>query len=165
MTTAIQEYSATDAALSELASKYKGVLFDCSTADGMNTAIKGRAEIRNYRVVLEKMRKEIKEPALRRSQLIDSEARRITAELEALENPIDAQIKREQERKELERAWVEGEGKEKADSEALAIQQAADAKRAAELAEIERGRAELAKKEVESRAKIEREELAARFVR
>ena len=84
MTTEIVEYSKTEAALSDLAQRYKGVLFDVTTREGLSAAIKGRVELRGYRVALEKTRVEIKAPALKRTQLIDSEARRITAEIEAL---------------------------------------------------------------------------------
>ena len=170
MSTEIQEYSKTEAALAELSGKYKSVIFDCTTSEGMLTATKGRAEIRGYRVALEKMRKEIKEPALRRTQLIDSEARRITAELESLENPIDQQIKNEQARKEFERTCAEREAREKIEAEELARKQIEDAKRAAELAEIERGRADLAKAEAarleadrQARLEIEKEQRAARM--
>ena len=170
MTTEIVEYSKTEAALSELASKYKGVVFDVTTREGMQTAVKGRAELRGFRVALEKTRKEIKEPALRRTQLIDSEARRITAVISALEDPIDAQIKKEEERKEWERLRPEREAAEKAAAEELAKKEAEEKRMAEERAEIERQRAELAKAESarleaerQSRMKIEEQERAARM--
>lgn len=109
----ITEYSTTAAALADLRGKYDKVLFPVATTAGMKDAIAARAELRNIRVGLEKMRKEIKEPALERCRLIDSEAKTITAALTALEDPIDAQIKAheaklaaekaERERKEAER--------------------------------------------------------------
>jgi hypothetical protein len=170
MTTEIVEYSKTEAALSELASKYKGVIFDCSTREGLATAVKGRAELRSLRVALEKTRKEIKEPALRRTQLIDSEARRITAALEALEVPIDEQIKKEEARKEFERTRAEREAKEKAEAEERAKREAEERRLAEERAEIDRQRAELARAEAarqeaerQARLKIEEEQRAARL--
>jgi len=102
----IAEYSKTQAALNELAQRYKNVVFDVTKKEGMAMALKGRAEIRGYRVALEKKRVEIKAPALERCKLIDSEAKRITAELVALEDPIDEQIKKEEARKEEERLAV-----------------------------------------------------------
>ena len=60
MTTEIVEYSKTEAALADLATRYKGVLFDVTTREGMATAVKGRAELRGLRIALEKTRKEIK---------------------------------------------------------------------------------------------------------
>src|SRR3990167_5126551 len=100
--TPIAEYSKTAAALADLANRYKSVVFDVATREGMLAAIKGRAEIRGYRVALEKTRVEIKAPALERARLIDTEAKRIKEALEALENPIDQAIKAEEGRKERE---------------------------------------------------------------
>jgi colicin import membrane protein len=112
--TPIAEYNQTAAALADLQHRYKDVIFDVSTKDGMATAIKGRAEVRGYRVALEKKRVEIKAPALERARLIDSEAKRISAELSALEDPIDEVIVAEQNRKERER-------KEREEAEAARI--------------------------------------------
>lgn len=103
MTTEITEYSPTETALAQLREQYKDATFEVATPAGMKLAIAARAELRDYRINLEKKRKEIKEPALRRCQLIDTEARRITGELVALEDPIDQQIKAEEQRRELEK--------------------------------------------------------------
>lgn len=163
MSTAIQEYSKTDAALAELAQRYKGVLFDVSTREGMQTAVKGRAEIRGYRVALEKTRKEIKAPALERCNLIDSEARRITRELESLELPIDEQIKAEETRKELERTAAARAEQARIEAEQAAIKKEEEDRMAAERAEIARKQAEIAAAEKAAREKIEAEERAARL--
>ena len=170
MATEIVEYSKTEAALAVLAQQYQGVIYDVSTKEGMEAARKGRAEIKSYRVALEKTRKEIKESALRRCQVIDAEARRITSALEALEDPIDEQIKREEKRIEDERnAKIRAE-QERIEAEARAKREAEEARLAAERAEIERQRAELAKAEearkaaeAEARRKIEEDERAARM--
>jgi len=103
MTTEIQEYSKTEAALSALREQFGGMTYDVDSADGMKNAKDARAEVRGYRTSLEKMRKALKAPALERSRLIDAEAKRITTELVAIEAPIDGQIKREEARKETER--------------------------------------------------------------
>jgi colicin import membrane protein len=113
--TQIAEYTPTEAALAELRSRFESVVFDTTTTKGMQAAKEGRAEIRGYRVSLEKMRVEIKAPALERCRLIDTEAKRITAELEALEQPIDEAIKAEEQRKEREKA-----AKEQAERERIA---------------------------------------------
>lgn len=102
MTTQITEYSKTDAALADLAQRYKGVVFDVTTTAGMQGAKTARAELRGYRVDLEKVRVEIKAPALERCRLIDAEAKRITTALVELEDPIDNTIKKEEKRKEEE---------------------------------------------------------------
>lgn len=107
MSTQIQEYSPTEAALAELGEKYKGVVYDVTTKEGMAAAKAGRNELRGYRTALEAKRVEIKAPALERCRLIDAEAKRITAELEALEDPIAAQIKKEEDRIAAEKAAKE----------------------------------------------------------
>lgn len=103
-TNEISEYNQTAAALANLRTKYQNVIFPVETTKGMKDAVAARKELRELRVNLEKLRKEIKEPALRRCQMIDSEAKEITAYLTALEDPIDAQIKTEERRKEAEKA-------------------------------------------------------------
>jgi hypothetical protein len=99
----IVEYSKTLAVLGDLRQRYEGVVYLVTTAKGMIDARKARAEIREWRTGLEKERIRIKAPALERARLIDSEAKRITAELVKLENPIDEQIKAEEDRKDKER--------------------------------------------------------------
>lgn len=102
MTTQIIEYNKTDAALAELSQRYTKAVYDVATSKGMDEAKVARAELRGYRVNLEKTRVEIKAPALERCRLIDAEAKRITAVLVDLEEPIDEQIKKEEKRKEEE---------------------------------------------------------------
>ena len=103
-TTAIAEYSKTEAALADLNTRYSMVVFDVTTTKGMVEAKTARAEIKGYRTDLEKERVRIKAPALEHCKLIDAEAKRITAELVKLEEPIDAVIKAEEARKEKEKA-------------------------------------------------------------
>lgn len=113
--TAIAEYSPTAAALNDLRARLENVAYDLSTGKGMDVAKKDRAEVRGLRVALEAKRVELKAPALERSRLIDAEAKALTAELVALEQPIDAQIKAEEGRKAAEKA-----AKEQAEREAAA---------------------------------------------
>lgn len=101
----IKEYNQTEAAIAILRDKYSGP-FDVSTSRGMAAAREARAEVRGYRVALEKLRVEIKAPALERTRLIDSEAKRITEKLLEIENPIDAAIKTEERRKEEEKLAI-----------------------------------------------------------
>lgn len=102
----IAEYNQTAAALTELRSRYVRQ-YDVSTSAGMAEAKEARAAVRGYRIALEKTRVEIKAPALERTRLIDAEAKRITAELLAIEEPIDAAIKAEEQRKIEEKAAKE----------------------------------------------------------
>lgn len=183
MTTAIQEYSATEAALAGLAQRYKGVLFDVTTLEGMATARKGRAEIRTYRTTLEKKRVQLKSDVLDRGRLIDGEAKRITAELESLENPIDEQIKKEEQRvedirtakarEEAARIAAEEQARKEAEESRMAAERAEIAMRQAELYRAERERREadersrlkLEEEAREARRKIEEEERQARLAR
>lgn len=118
LTAQISEYNETAAALAVLREKYCTV-FDVRTTKGMADAREARAEVRSYRVGLEKLRVAIKAPALERSRLIDAEAKRITAELLAIEEPIDATIKAEETRKVEEKA-----AKERAEAARIAAIQA-----------------------------------------
>lgn len=169
MATEIVEYSKTEAALADLAHRYKGVVFDISTKEGMQEARRGRAEIRGYRTSLEAERVRIKEPALKRCQLIDSEANRLKRELEALEKPIDQQITKEEDRKVAERMAAVRAEEERLAAEERAKKEAEESRLAAERAEIARQRAALEvaererlEKEKASRLAIEAEERAAR---
>jgi colicin import membrane protein len=108
--TAIAEYSPTAAALADIATRMAKVVYDVSSPAGLAAARKDRAEVRDLRVALEKKRVEIKAPALKRCNEIDTEARRITAELLKYETPPDDAIKAEERRIEAERkALVERE--------------------------------------------------------
>ena len=104
METQITEYSPTSAAMAELRQKYAKAVFDTSTPAGMAKAVAARRELREVRVNLEKLRKELKQPALERSRLIDAEAKMLTVQIEELEKPIDDQIKAEERRKAEEKA-------------------------------------------------------------
>jgi len=113
MNTEIAEYSPTAAALAELRQKYEQAVFDTSTIIGMAKAIAARRELREVRVNLEKLRKELKAPALERSRLIDAEAKSLTTQIEEMEVPIDQQIKAEEQRKADEKAERERIEREK----------------------------------------------------
>ena len=85
---AIQEYSQTDAALAVLGGKYAGVTYAVETTAGMRDAVAARAEVRGYRVALEKRRVEIKAPALERCRLIDT-ARNMRAAKAIVDRGLD----------------------------------------------------------------------------
>jgi hypothetical protein len=91
--TTIPEYSETALALADLKHRYAGRVFESLETEAQRKeANKCVAEVRGYITALEAKRKEIKAPALERCRKIDSEAKRITAELSALEEPMKAQI-------------------------------------------------------------------------
>lgn len=103
----IKEYSATEAALNELRQKYQGVQFDVVTTAGDKAAREARQTLVKLRTGLEAKRKELKGPALEYAKRIDTEAKRIEAAIRELEEPIDAQIKAEEQRKAAEKAEKE----------------------------------------------------------
>lgn len=109
----IAEYKPTAAALKKLAETYGGLVFEVTTTKGMNEAKAARKEVRGYRTALENKRKAIKAPALQRCRDIDSEAKTITAALRQLEDPIDKQIKAEEQRKEREKEESERKERER----------------------------------------------------
>jgi hypothetical protein len=115
VTTAIAEYNITEAALSELKVRLSGAKYEVNTTAGMETAKKDRRELVTLRTDLERKRKEIKAPALKYCKDIDEEAKRITAEIVELEQPIDEQIKAEEERKAAIKAEKERIEKERVD--------------------------------------------------
>lgn len=100
----IAHYSAYQKSLNTLRDKYQGVIYDVATTEGMEEAKKAREAIRKPRYELEHLRKKLKAPALEYSKRIDSEAKSIREQLEALENPIHEQILYEEKRAEREEA-------------------------------------------------------------
>lgn len=110
VTNAVAEFDRVAAGLSELQSKYKGVIYDVTTIKGMAEAKEARRAVREPRIEVEKIRKAAKAPILALGKKLDSEAARITKALEELECPIDDQIKAEETRKDQEKqAKIEAE--------------------------------------------------------
>lgn len=108
----IAEYSATEAGLAELRARLDSKVYDVTTTKGLDEARKDRAELRSLRVNLDKLRKKLNEDDQARIATRNGKAKEITAQIVALEDPIDAQIKRREEeqeaaRKERERAEAE----------------------------------------------------------
>jgi hypothetical protein len=109
MTTAIAQYSATEAVLSELKELYGAAVWVVDTPDRMAAAKKARGEIRRWRLDVEEERKAKKRKLLDDGKEIDDEAKRITAVLVGLEKPVADAIdevakakKREEEKKKRE---------------------------------------------------------------
>lgn len=99
----IVEYDPIETALADLRQRFSAVVFDTSTTKGLDEARKARADIREYRYGLEATREKLKAPVILRGKAIESEAKRLTAELLAIEEPIDSQIKSEEARREAAR--------------------------------------------------------------
>lgn len=95
--------------LQDLEHRFKNVVFDVSTTKGMVEAKAARAEIREPRYTVQNVVKEAK-------QILDGEKRKvqargdeIIARIAPLEDPIDEQIKAEENRKLIEKAKLEQE--------------------------------------------------------
>lgn len=85
---AITEYNETAARIAELKSTYGTEVPDASTKDGYDRAKQIAGEMTTLRTSLEKKRKEYKAPVLAFGKMIDSEAKRITAEIVEIEEPF-----------------------------------------------------------------------------
>lgn len=110
--TAVAEYSATERGLAELRQRLQGRVYEIATTKGMEEARKDRAELRGLRVGLDKLRKQLNEADQARINVRNGLAKEITARIAEMEDPIDAQIKAEEARKEqakLERERAEAE--------------------------------------------------------
>lgn len=103
-TTAVAEYTPIAAALAAARARYQDVVWDLTTTRGNEDARRARRELVSLRTGLEARRKELKAPLLAQAKLVDDEAKRITAELLQLEEPIDALIRADERRREEERA-------------------------------------------------------------
>lgn len=114
--TAVAEFDRVAAGLAALKEQYGGIVYEVHTTKGMEAAKAARAAIREPRYEIERIRKNAKAPIIALGKRLDSEAARITAELDKLESPVDEVIKREEARKEAEKqAKIEAERKRFAD--------------------------------------------------
>ena len=155
----VVEYSVSDAAIDKLRERYSGLTI-ASTADYERVRL-GIGEIRDIRVQVEKTRVELKADALAYGRKVDAEAKRITAMLLEIEEPLKlekqkvddekARVKREKE--EAERRRIEEELRVKREAEEAAAKAERDRIAAEQKAEADR----LAKE----RAALEAERAAA----
>jgi len=105
-------FSKVNEGLAKLSESYKGVVYEVQKKEGMLAAREARRAIRAPRLEVEEIRVAEKRYFLDAGRAIDAEAKRITKVLSSLEDPIDAQIKGEEERIEREReARIEAERK------------------------------------------------------
>lgn len=116
---ALVKFSRVDAGIAALRTRYGTIVYDASTAKGLEAAREARAAVREPRYEVERVRKEAKAPILALGKTLDAEAKRITEALLEIEQPIDAVITAEEERKEREKqARIEAERKRVADIQA-----------------------------------------------
>jgi colicin import membrane protein len=105
--------SKTGEALADLQHRLKDRVYEISTVKGMDEAKKDRKELRDLRVSLNKTRLALNSDDQERIRARNQLAGEITAKIEALEDPIDAQIKAEEDKKAEARAEREREAAEK----------------------------------------------------
>lgn len=117
----IAAFNATEAGLATLRAELEGKTFDCSDRAQDAEARIARRELVTLRTTIEQRRKELKAPLLERGRVLDDEAKRITGEVLKLEQPIDAQIKAEEQRRADEKAARERAEAERATKVAKAI--------------------------------------------
>lgn len=111
---ALQSVDAVAAGLADLRQQYTGVVYPVTTTAGMAEARKARAAIRDVRYAVENARKAVGSELKQVATAVNRRAEEITNAVFALEAPIDAQIKGEEERKEAAR-----EAERKAEQERL----------------------------------------------
>lgn len=158
VTTEIVAFDSTAQVLNDLTRRHSQTVYDVTTADGMDSAKSAYKEINAHSIALEKARKKEKESVLTRGRLIDSEAKKISTELDALRLPIKDLIDQEEDRqKEL------FEAKLQAERDAIAAEEAA--RKAAEQKILADQQAEIDRQKKEIDAKNEalrKEEQAAK---
>lgn len=118
----LAEYDAVAAGIAGLRAKYDGVVFaDINTMKGMDAALKARKEVRDPRYAVQRALDRAKKPLNELKARISARAEQIAGELLAIEAPIDAQIKAEEERKEAARLAKEAAEKDRVDRITAAI--------------------------------------------
>ncbi len=124
----IVEYNVSDAAIETLRAKFAGLT--AATPAGYKLVTAAIGEVRSLRVAVEKKRKELKADALEFGRKVDSEAKRITAALESVEEPLKiekAKIDDEKARIEAERVADERRKIEAEEARVRAEREAAEA--------------------------------------
>lgn len=163
MNTEITSYDPVKAALAGLTKNYKDVIFNVKTAEGLADAKACYKEINGFSIILENARVKEKAAALAYGKFIDAEAKKISAELDALRLPIKDQIETETKREEREKA-----AKALADAEKIAAIEAAEkaeaeAKLRADQETLRKGQEALAKgaEAIAEAARLAAEKIAA----
>lgn len=176
MTTEIVSYRPTEAVVADLAAKYAKVVFDVTVPSGMNAAKLAYKDINTHSITLEAARVKEKAESLAYGRKVDSEAKRIADQLDALRLPIKAQIETETKRAEreaaekaqaeIDRIAAEQAAFKAAEEKRMAEERAAIAKAQAELVATQKAAQDKIDAEArEARRKIEEEERASRLAR
>lgn len=106
----------TDARLAELRAEYQGLTITDGDDESYRTVSTAIKTITSLRTHVEERRLEVKRPLLRRCKILDDEARRITAELKAIEDPLVAERTRVREAKRKAKEQREREERERVEA-------------------------------------------------
>ncbi len=104
----IIDYNVTEEVIAKLKEEFSGIAVNDNKT--LDVAKKARMTVVKLRTSVEAMRKEYKQDALEYGRKVDAEAKRVTALLEEVEEPLDSQIKifeAEQARIKAEKAAIE----------------------------------------------------------
>lgn len=112
----VTKFRPVEAQLAVLKEKYSKIVLDVSTPKGLKDAKKIRREIVSFRTSIDKARKKLKAPLIEKGRVIESEAKRITAEILLLEEPVTSVIRAEEERIAEEKAAAERADQERIDA-------------------------------------------------
>lgn len=160
ITTELAKYSPTDEAIATLAGQYMQLsIRDVNDTVGYKAVHTARAVVKDYRILVERVRKELKADALEYGRKVDAEAKRITALLE----PIESHLIQQEDAYEAEKERIKNAARLKTEAEAKAKAEAEEAQRRAEQeAEMARMRAERAELDAERvRQKAEQDRIDA----
>ena len=156
----VVRFGLADSKIAELREMFSGLRAD--TSEGYAEVTKAIATTRALRVNVEKTRKELKASALEYGRTVDGEAKRLTAMLEDIEEPLklekqaidDEKLRAKREKEEAERAAIEA---------AIAAKREAEEKRLKAERDAEELRLAEERKAIEAeRAKLEAERAAER---
>lgn len=115
--TDLQKFNITDTAIAEMREKYLGLkISGLDDKEGLEKVHTARMEVKNKRVNVEKVRKELKEDALKYGRLVDTEAKRITALLAPIESHLEKEEQKIEDEKKKIREEEEKKAKEKIES-------------------------------------------------
>lgn len=88
----LKTFSPSDAAIAKMAEQYMVLRIDgIDDKKGFDIVHKARMDVKNHRVAVEKKRKELKADAWAYGKMVDSEAKRLTAMLEPIEEHLAAE--------------------------------------------------------------------------
>ena len=160
--TELQKFNITDSAIAEMKIQFFPILVkDPFDKENYTKAREARLFVKGRRVEVEKKRKELKEASLRFGRAVDIEAKRITTQLEEIENHLQTQEDIVTKHKEQ----MEAEAKQKAEQKRIEKEAAIEAEKKHLEAERQAIEAEKRKIEYEKQRQIELEQAKQKAAR